>query len=214
MGSDALRPSRSAADICQIDIDPQVIGRALAGDVAAQEMLWRQILVLVVKLARIICRGTQDCDIDDVIQAALFALIKRTKRLRDIRNWPAYVRRIITNCVIDNYRKNHPHDGWFSLDAAVDEDAGNPTSLGCLLPGPDNVLEEVAVRELHERLNRFLDTFPKEQAAVFRLYLQKCSYKNIADKVGCPVNTVGTWVNRIKIEIREWLRSSDEQRFA
>ena len=214
MSSDAPKPSRSADESCQIDIDPAVVERALSGEAAAQEMLWRQILVLVVKLARIICRGAQDCDIDDVIQAALFALIKRIKRLRDIRNWPAYVRRIINNCIIDSYRNNQPHDGWFSLDAAVNEEAGNPMPLGSLLPGPDNVLEEVAVRELRERLDRFLDTFPKEQAAVFRLYLRKCSYKNIAEIVGCPVNTVGTWVNRVKSEIREWLRSSDEQRFA
>jgi RNA polymerase sigma-70 factor (ECF subfamily) len=207
------RPFESVANRGGADIDPALVKRALAGDAAAQEELWRQVLILVVKLARIICKGAQDSDVDNVIQNSMLALIKRAKRIGHIRNWPAYLGMVITRCLIDIYREAHRRENWLSLDAHIGGDAGESPARGNLLPAPDNVLEKIAVKELRERLERFLTTLPKEQATVFRLHLKGCSYQEMAEKVGCPLGTVGTWINRVKSAILGWLEASDEQRF-
>jgi RNA polymerase sigma-70 factor (ECF subfamily) len=197
------RPFESVANRGGTDIDSTLVERALAGDPAAEEELWRQIRILVVNLARIICKGIQDSDVDNVIQNSLRALHKQGEHLRDIRNLPAYLRIVITRRLIDFYNERLPYAHWGSLDTPTNANAESYQRLPNLPPGPDDVLEEVVFRELQERLEHFLATLPKEQVAVFRLRWQGCSYQEIAQKVGCPIGTVDTWIFRVRGAIRD-----------
>lgn len=74
------------------------------------------------------------------------------------------------------------------LDEPVDESLGVP-SLACA-PGADH---EVDARELRALLRRALDELPAAQRAVVELtYFHGFDYREIADIVECPVDTVKT----------------------
>jgi RNA polymerase sigma-70 factor (ECF subfamily) len=75
----------------------------------------------------------------------------------------------------------------------IERDA-EPRAGEALGPAPVEEPESLAVRrELHSVLGRALSRLPVEQRAVVELtYYHDCSYAEIANVLGCPVNTVKT----------------------
>lgn len=80
------------------------------------------------------------------------------------------------------------------------------------LPDPDGRVEPegpesvMARRELASRLGQALGHLPPEQRTVVELtYYQGCSYPEIAEVIGCPVNTVKTRMFHARRKLREIL---------
>lgn len=75
------------------------------------------------------------------------------------------------------------------------------------LPAPPDGPESLMVRrELGSALGRALAELPPEQRAVVELtYAHGCSYREIAEIVGCPVNTVKTRMFHARRRLRELL---------
>ncbi|HEX5758722.1 MAG TPA: sigma-70 family RNA polymerase sigma factor [Thermoanaerobaculia bacterium] len=69
--------------------------------------------------------------------------------------------------------------------------------------GPESLM---ARRELQSTLGRALATLSPEQRAVVELtYVYGCSYQEISDVIGCPVNTVKTRMFHARRKLRELL---------
>jgi RNA polymerase sigma factor (sigma-70 family) len=85
------------------------------------------------------------------------------------------------------------------LDEAV-EDADGDTRPGDPAAGPEH---QVGLSELHHRLSRALDKLSAEHRAVVELtYFHGLGYREIADVVDCPVDTVKTRMFHARRKLR------------
>ncbi len=193
----------------QTPIPLDLVERALGGDAEALEDLWRGLLTLVWKLARIIGHreGVDDDDLDDVVQNAIIAMYCRPPaELLAIRDWTAYLNGVVRNCVVDSYRRENRHRSRVvSLETPVGSSPEALYTLRMILPGDKDALAEVSFRELDAFVEQILGGLPKERARAFRLYLEKYRYQEIAETVGVPENTVATWIHRVKLLLAERL---------
>jgi RNA polymerase sigma-70 factor (ECF subfamily) len=82
-------------------------------------------------------------------------------------------------------------------DLAVVAEAADPA------PGPES---HAAAREARDELERALAALPAEQRAVVELtFVAGCSYAEIGEILGCPVNTVKTRMFHARRRLRELL---------
>lgn len=85
--------------------------------------------------------------------------------------------------------------------AAGEDERGSPEPVET--EGPESLM---ARRELQSALGRALATLSPEQRAVVELtYVYGCSYQEISDVIGCPVNTVKTRMFHARRKLRELL---------
>lgn len=87
--------------------------------------------------------------------------------------------------------------------AAPGVEPPEPDDLPASPDGPESLMVR---RELSSTLGRALGELPPEQRAVVELtYAHGCSYREIAEIVGCPVNTVKTRMFHARRRLRELL---------
>lgn len=85
------------------------------------------------------------------------------------------------------------------LDEAVEDDDGD-SRPGDPAAGPEH---QVGMSELHHRLSRALDKLSAEHRAVVELtYFHGLGYREIADVVDCPVDTVKTRMFHARRKLR------------
>ena len=88
-----------------------------------------------------------------------------------------------------------------------DRDADAPVEPRAPEEGPESLL---ARRELRGELGWALAQLPAEQRAVVELtYYQDCSYAEIAEVLGCPVNTVKTRMFHARRRLRALLAGGE-----
>ncbi len=117
----------------------------------------------------------------------IFAKIKQFDAKKSFRAW---LRRIIVNTAIDNYRKNKKHSYGMDISSAEGEYE------------QFNILDQLAAEDIY----RIVQKLPDKYRLAFNLYeIEGYSHEEIAEQLGIPVGTSRSNLSRAKRKLRELL---------
>ncbi len=143
-------------------------------------------------------------DAEDLVQEAIFKAIRGRDQFMAGTSMKAWLLRIVTNSVINKYRR-----GTKERDVMEGPDA-KPLSHGWVSAASMQQMvdpETHALRPMFEReVSKALDELPEDFRLVVILSdVEDCSYKEIAEIAGCPVGTVMSRLHRGRRMLQERL---------
>jgi RNA polymerase sigma-70 factor, ECF subfamily len=141
-------------------------------------------------------------DAADCLQDAFVAAVK-VSRQQTVWNWPALLRRLVTDRALDRLRERYRR-------RKHNDDAAELADVVARSPDP---AEHAQASELSDALRRTLTNLPAQQAAVFCMkFLDDLSYEQIAEALGLEANNVGVLLHRARATLRERLECREESR--
>ncbi|MCA9644575.1 MAG: RNA polymerase sigma factor [Polyangiaceae bacterium] len=189
----ARQHSSSEGALARSTREPELVERAVAGELDAITELLRDLGPLVARTVRVIL-GNQHADADDVVQQSFVALIRSLPQYRAESNLATYTSRITTRTALAARRRERRR-------AEVHESYA--------LAQPEQLVsprEEVA-----SHIHALLDELVEEQAETLALRtVLGFSIDEIAEAMEVPRNTVKSRLRLAKAALRE--RLWDQQR--
>lgn len=170
------------------------------GNKKYQEMLYKHFYSYAYNISRLNTYSREEAvDIMNDSFIKVFSSIDRFDLNQSFKGW---IRRIIINTAIDNYRKNKKH--YYFLDV-VEED-------------PPELNENIISKLTAEDILKLLDQLPKIHRLVFNLYeIQGFTHKEIAEILNINISSSRTFLTRAKKKLRivvnETFKSSNERKF-
>ncbi|HSC86363.1 MAG TPA: RNA polymerase sigma factor [Polyangiaceae bacterium] len=157
-------------------------------------------------VARLLRRPLGDPDVEDCTHEALRrALEGRPRAGEPLRPWLLGVaRHVALDALRGEYRRRARlvSERVNSEDGALWERSADPT------PGPEGLVDS---RERLELLGRALAGLPPQQReALELLHVEGLGYREIAERLGVPMATVGTWILRARQGLQERLNEPRE----
>ena len=129
-------------------------------------------------------------DAQDVTQEAMLKAMRGYRTFIAGSDFKAWMFRILTNTMIDHYRKRRR--GMLLLE----DEAKAPENTAAPLPeSVETEQVEAALRELD----------PEQRLAVILVDLHDFKIKEAAEMMGCPMGTVGSRLSRGRVELRRRL---------
>ena len=162
----------------EIDNDVELLARCRAGDSPA----WKQLYDANFSFVERICRrlGTPDAELDDVVQETFLVAFKKLGSFVQGRV-STWLYRIAANVVASRHRRRRIRSALLGL-FGKDEPA--------LVPAAD---QQYDAREAQAAVAAVLERMAPKKREVFALYeLDGMSGEEIAERVGCKVETVWT----------------------
>lgn len=169
--------------------DEELVRRFNEGDAAAFDVVLRRYQR---PLFNFILRSVRERDrAEELLQDVFLKVIQRSSEFQGNSKFSTWLYTIARNLCIDTSRKMvfRRHR---SLDAPVHtEDAEGATLLDRVASATPEADREVIGQDLQVRIAAAVDDLPEEQREVFLMReLQNMAFKDIAEVVGVPENTV------------------------
>jgi RNA polymerase sigma-70 factor (ECF subfamily) len=184
-------------------IDANTITRAIAGNEAAQKMLYEAHHAAAFRLAYLLLQDT--CDAEEVVQDAFVYIFRNLCRYDPERGsfWAWLRVALVSRCRNKRRRKQLPTVSLETLAASGQTPADpEPTS------DPVGVLElRGAQRTMWEMLQQV--SAGARDALVLRYY-EELSYSEIAELLGCSPDAARARVAHGKVQLRRLLTEADE----
>ena len=159
--------------------DAQLLDRCRAGDGAAWRELYDAHVEFVSRTARRL--GAPSADLDDVVQETFVVAYRRLSSFGAGRV-TTWLYRIVANVVSSRCRRRRVRDALLSLFGLGSADRAAAS--------PDRAYE---AREAQDQVAEVLARMAPKKREVFALYeLEGLSGEEIAERVGCKVDTVWT----------------------
>ncbi len=164
--------------------DKELVLLAQRGDRAAFGQLCERYYSMVSVLAYQKIRNRADAE--DVVQESFVRAYRAIESLREGEKFPGWVYRITLKICLDHLRKSNRRDPTVPLD---EEAHANPSGEGATT--------DLEAREEHERITGAIDKLPDKYRLVITLrFLDKKSYREIADQLGEPDGTIANRIHR------------------
>jgi RNA polymerase sigma-70 factor (ECF subfamily) len=136
-------------------------------------------------------------DQDDIYQNIVLVLARRAEHLVEINNVPHYLGRTIKNAVINHYKRNVGRTVSFAGESEQQVSDKGPSTLEALMV-EDNI------RKMREALPKLS---PLQREILTELYLSGLNHAQAAEKLGIPVGTVKSRLNKALKNLHELMRS-------
>mgnify|MGYP001321511887 CR=1 FL=1 len=170
--------------------EQELIRAAQAGDRDALIALLREIETHVYRTAFYLLGNEQDAM--DAAQEALIRIYTKIDTYEEKAMFKTWVQRIVTNICIDKFRKSKP-------TVSIEEH-------NMVFPIDNNVEKEIMASYLAQDIQDAINRLPEHHRAVVVLrYLQDFSYKEIADSLDLPLNTVKSYLFRARQQLQSLL---------
>lgn len=142
---------------------------------------------------------------EDILQDVFYQLTLGFRDLEKIRDITAWLYRVASNRIIDNYRKKRRSNIIYG-DKAADGEEG-PLSLEEILPAIGSSPEDDELKDLiWEKISDTLEELPAEQRKVFvATEFEDMSFKALSEKTGVAVNTLISRKRYAVLALREQL---------
>ncbi|HEY6605808.1 MAG TPA: RNA polymerase sporulation sigma factor SigH [Gaiellaceae bacterium] len=206
----AARPATAAQKAQRELEDLQLVLRARNGDGDALDVLIRRYTGFVrLKASSYFLAGG---DSEDLVQEGLIGLYKAVRDFRSDKETSfrsfaelCVTRQIITAIKTATRFKHAPLNTYvsFSHTPAGQESEGE-CSLGDALPGPsvdDPSVCVISTEELQSLVFTLGTGLSRLEADALRLYLEGCSYEEMAEELGCDTKTIDNALQRVKRKI-------------
>lgn len=172
-------------------VDAELIRAAQAGDRDALITLLREIESHVYRTAYYIVGNEQDAM--DAAQEALIRIYTKIDTYEEKAMFKTWVQRIVTNICIDKFRKKKP-------TVSIEEHQLNFSS-------EQNIEEEIVLSDVASEIRVAINKLPEHHRAVVVLrYMQDFSYKEIAESLNLPLNTVKSYLFRARQQLQTLLQ--------
>lgn len=133
---------------------------------------------------------------EDLVQEVFLRILKYRQTYRPGTPFRAWMYQIARNARVDAFRRQRPEVSW------------EPEMEPAVVPG-----DRAQQKQETEKLYRALLQMPEEKKEVLILSrFQGLKYEEIAQLLGCEVNTVKTRVHRALQELRELFHSTEKAR--
>jgi RNA polymerase sigma-70 factor (ECF subfamily) len=174
-------------------IEEALIERARSGDRDALVRLLRELETPLYRTAFYLMKNEQDAL--DATQEALFKVYRNLPSFQQGASFHAWAQRIVTNTCIDLYRKRKKVVLMGDEQHQEDSRARNQVEWSVL------------ASDLKRAIERLPD--PQRTAVVLR-YVQEYPYRDIAEVMQVPINTVKSYLFRARKLLKEWLDEDQE----
>ena len=170
-----------------IEIPQSLLEEAALGNIRAFEEIYRATSGFVYNVTLRIVRNSHDAQ--EVTQDVFMKIHHNLKSFGFRSAFRTWIYRITVNTAIDRYRQILRQDkGRFDYDVAQTEDSCTPEVIK-----QDNQLDNQAkINKLLDRLN------PEQKACVLLREIEGLSYRDIAQALKIPVNTVRSRLKRAR----------------
>lgn len=178
-----------------------VYERARSGDKSAVNELFEAYADTAAKMARQMAGACQD--MEDIVQEALLRAFRSIGNFRWDSSFQTWLYRITANVCHDFARKSAACP-CVSLDVmgGDDDDVAGPTGpvAYCDMAQPE---AEAIRREQREAIERAVAALPRLDQAVFVMReIGSLSYKDIANSLGCSIESVRSRLARARRQVR------------
>ena len=159
-------------------------------------------------VARVLRTSRRDPDVEDCTSETLRRALEGRARLEPGRSVRAWVIGIARHVAIDALRERAKARSRVEMRRDDDDELSPVDRLADETAGPE---QHAGVRQQMERLARALDGFADGQRqALILFHVDGLGYREISERLGVPMGTVGTWVTRGRRQLADAVR--DEER--
>jgi RNA polymerase sporulation-specific sigma factor len=206
----AARPATAAQKAQRELEDLQLVLRARNGDGDALDVLIRRYTGFVrLKASSYFLAGG---DSEDLVQEGLIGLYKAVRDFRSDKETSfrsfaelCVTRQIITAIKTATRFKHAPLNTYVSFShTPAGQESDGECSLGDALPGPsvnDPSVCVISTEELQSLVFTLGTGLSRLEADALRLYLEGCSYEEMAEELGCDTKTIDNALQRVKRKI-------------
>lgn len=197
------RPAGTKEPVTRDETDEGLMLRYQKGDVRAFEVLLSRHRKPIFNF--ILRYVGEPAQAEDLLQEVFLRVIKSAEAYERQAKFTTWLYTIARNLCVDSSRRMK-HRRTSSLDTPMDRDEGKDgaTLLDVVSDGSPAVDRKVIGKELHGKLHAAIEKLPDEQREIFlmREFLDM-PFKEIADVVGCPENTVKSRMRYALEKLRE-----------
>lgn len=173
--------------------DFALLGQCRAGDQSAWRQLYELHFDFVLRSSRHL--GIPSAELDDVVQETFVVAFRRLDSFTTGR-FSTWLYRIVANLVSSRLRRRRVRDALLSLFGRGEADR--------VAPGPDHAYQ---AREAQDEVSAVLSKMAPKKREVFALYeLEGLSGDEIAERVGCKVDTVWTRLHYARADFERLAR--------
>ena len=150
-----------------------------------------------------------DADALDIVQEAMLKLVQ-TYRHRPGSEWPALFHRILQNCIMDWYRREHRQKGLFSRWLKRDDDELEEDPIENIPEEADsNPLTLISRAQDIDTVLNILETLPLRQQQTFLLRVwEGLDVAQTAEAMGCSEGSIKTHLFRAMQALRTALEAT------
>jgi RNA polymerase sigma-70 factor (ECF subfamily) len=164
--------------------DKELVALSQKGDRAAFGVLCERYYSMVSILAWQKVRNRTDAE--DLVQESFVRAYRAIESLREGEKFPGWLYRITLKICLDHLRKVNRRDTAVPLDEEAH--AG---------PAPEPAGSELEAQEEHGKVARAIEKLPDKYRLVVTLrFIDKKSYREIADQLGEPDGTIANRIHR------------------
>ena len=154
--------------------------------------------------AYLYCLVGQKDEVDDLLQNVFIKVYKNLARFDQSRKFSSWIYRIAHNEAVNHIKRKYLKKFVSWEDIVTTKDQLEMSSL------EDNASEEWIKNERIKEVHDIVDRLPMKYKQVLILrYFSGKSYKEMAEIIGKPVNTVGTLINRAKERLHEEIKNEE-----
>jgi RNA polymerase sigma factor (sigma-70 family) len=155
-------------------------------------------------------------DAEDVLQEALYELVRAYRLMEPVEQAGAWLRRVARNRIIDRFRRKAAERRAIGVSGSeaepgevADDEATDDPSLEDLLPAADAGPEAAAMRELLlAEIGAAVAELPPEQREVFVAHeIEGLSFKELAARTGVSLNTLLSRKRYAVLHLQQRLRA-------
>lgn len=156
--------------------------------------------------AYLYCLVGQKDETEDLLQIVFIKVYKNLARFDQSRKFSSWIYRIAHNEAVNHIKRKYLKKfvSWEDIVTTKDQLELSSTE--------DNASEEWIKNERVKEVHDIVDKLPVKYKQVLILrYFSGKSYKEMAEIIGKPVNTVGTLINRAKEKLHEEIKNEEEK---
>ena len=184
--------------------DQELAARARDGDQDAFEQLVRDNEKRIYTLALRMTGSREDAL--DLAQDAFFQAWKALPTFQGESSFATWLYRLATNLCLDHLRAQKRRTQSMGPALSLDDEENGPVQVADQQLQPQEAVER---SERRRALERGLASLPDHHRQVLIMReLSGLSYQEIAQRLGVPVSTCGTWLSRARKHCRAYLSHS------
>lgn len=194
----ADRPS--AVQPQAVDVDAELVRRAVAGDAKAFELL---VLKYQRRVQRLIGRMVRDVDlVPDIAQETFIRAYRALANFRGESQFYTWLYRIAVNTAKKHLMdmQRNPVVSMSALHSGDDDETSSPdTELSWAAQDTETPEAVLASKEIAQAVNAVMDALPEElRQAITLREIEGLSYEDIAQALECPIGTVRSRIFRAR----------------
>ncbi|MDQ2985755.1 MAG: sigma-70 family RNA polymerase sigma factor [Armatimonadota bacterium] len=187
----------------RIPSDIALIERAQRGDRDAVDQLVLKYQARAYQFAYRLT-GNPD-DASDLVAEAFVRVYTALPRFRKDSQFTTWLFRIVTNCFLDQKKKQSRRPTTQLDDARIDPDAHST------IVDQESPIESSERAEREQVMQSAIEELPESQRAMIVMFhVENLSYEDIAGAMDMPIGTVKSRLNRARLALREILEPYEE----